>query len=78
MDQLLVSHVCEQGHHGDFGVGSTQLLTGAQQWGLCTLELEEDLTKQRMNIPSIHSKQQNICYELKNYPFGFCTISILN
>lgn len=57
VDQLLVSHVGEQGHHGDFGVGSTQLLTGAQQWGLCTLELEEDLTKQRMNILSIGSEQ---------------------
>lgn len=57
VDQLLVSHVCEQGHHGDFGVGSTQLLTGAQQWRLCTLELEEYLTKQWMNILSIGSEQ---------------------
>lgn len=55
VDQLLVSHVCEQGHHGGFGVGSTQLLTRAQQWGLCTLELEEYLTKQPKNILLIGS-----------------------
>lgn len=55
MDQLLVGHVCEQGHHGDFGVGSVQLLTRAQQWGLCTLELEEYLMKQQ--ILSIGSDQ---------------------
>lgn len=56
MDQLLVGHVCEQGHHGDFGVGPTQLLTGAQQRGLGTLELEEDLAKQRVNNPSVISQ----------------------
>lgn len=28
MDQLLVGHAGEQGHHGDLGVGSAQLLTG--------------------------------------------------
>ena len=28
MDQLLVSHAGEQGHHGDLSVGSAQLLTG--------------------------------------------------
>lgn len=38
VDQLLIGHACEQGHHGDLSVGSAQLLTGAQHWGLGTLE----------------------------------------
>lgn len=38
VDQLLIGHTCEQGHHCDLGVGSAQFLTGAQHWGLGTLE----------------------------------------
>lgn len=49
VDQLLVGHVCEQGHHGDFGVGSTELLAGAQHRGLGPLKLEEYLAKQQFS-----------------------------
>lgn len=48
VDQLLVSHAGEQGHHGDLGVGSAHLLTGAQYRGLCTLEQEKHLGKQQI------------------------------
>ncbi|KAG7239209.1 hypothetical protein INR49_029962 [Caranx melampygus] len=47
VDQLLVSHAGEQGHHGDLGVGSAQLLTGTQYRGLGTLEQEKHLGKQQ-------------------------------
>lgn len=53
MDQLLVSHAGEQCHYGDLGVGSAQLLTGAQHWGLSTLEQEEHLAKQQTNSRKI-------------------------
>lgn len=50
VDQLLIGHAGEQGHHGDLGVGTTQLLTGAQHRGLCTLEQEEYLGKQQSHL----------------------------
>ena len=53
MDQLLVGHAGEQGHHGDLGVGLVHLLTGAQYRRLGTLEQEEHLGKER-------GKQKNI------------------
>lgn len=49
MDQLLVGHAGEQRHHGDLGVGSAQLLSGAEHWGLSTLKQEENLKNQQYN-----------------------------
>ena len=43
MDQLLVGHAGEQGHHGDLGVGSTQLLTRTQGGRLRPLEQHQHL-----------------------------------
>lgn len=63
MDQLLVCHAGEQCHHGDLGVGSAHLLSGAEHWGLSTLKQEENLKNQqynkveperRINIVAIH------------------------
>lgn len=70
MDQLLVSHVCEQGHHGDFSVGSTQLLAGAQHRGLGPLELEEYLAKRQFAPISTFATR----ITAKNENIGFRTI----
>lgn len=53
VDQLLISHAGEQGHHGDLSIGSVHLLTGAQHWGLCTLEQEEHLREQQVKSPTL-------------------------
>lgn len=53
MDQLLIGHAGEQGHHGDLGVGSVQLLTGAQHRGLGALEQEEHLGRNPFNQKNI-------------------------
>ncbi len=53
VDQLLIGHAGEQCHDGDFGVGSAQLLTGAQHRRFSTLEQEEHLRKQQINSQSI-------------------------
>lgn len=60
MDQLLVGHVCEQGHHGDFGVGPTELLAGAQHRGLGPLKLEEYLAKQQFSPISIFATRISV------------------
>lgn len=49
MDQLLVCHAGEQRHHGDLGVGSAHLLSGAEHWGLSTLKQEQNLKNQQYN-----------------------------
>lgn len=61
VDQLLIGHAGEQGHHGDLGVGSVQLLTGAQIRGLGTLEQEEHLGNQQIHSHAVSPfHQKNI------------------
>lgn len=60
VDQLLVSHVGEQAHHSDLSVGPVQLLTGAQHRGFSTLEQEEYLEKQPIQVNPLVASTRKI------------------
>lgn len=67
MHELLVCHAGEQCHHGDLGVGSAHLLSGAEHWGLSTLKQEENLKNQQYN--KVEPERRNSIVAIHSYLF---------